>query len=139
VIVFASDIHGAMIAHCLREAPLEACGLLSGIAPLASVIHPLRNRLASEVRYDADPKDLIDAITDIRRREIEILAIYHSHPKSAAFPSKVDLAQNHYADLPRIIVSLRGETPEVRVWRLGEASYEELPWQVAVEPDASNP
>ena len=26
-------IHDAMVAHCLREAPLECCGLLGGVAP----------------------------------------------------------------------------------------------------------
>ena len=32
-LLIPADIHDAMIAHCLREAPLECCGLLAGIAP----------------------------------------------------------------------------------------------------------
>jgi proteasome lid subunit RPN8/RPN11 len=119
-----------MVAHCVREAPLEACGLLGGFSPFVSTIHPLRNASASEVRYDADPRDLIEAIRALRAGEKEILAIYHSHPRWAAIPSKTDLAENHYGDLPRIIVSLLGETPEVRVWRLAPDSYEELPWRI---------
>src|SRR5881398_1975645 len=75
-----ADIHDAMVAHCQREAPLECCGLLGGIAPRVSSFHPLRNASASESRYDADPQDLIDAVIDLRRRGTEILAIYHSHP-----------------------------------------------------------
>lgn len=127
--------HDQMVEHCVREAPLECCGLLGGVGPRVSSFHPLRNALASETRYDADPKDLIAAVQDLRARGAEILAIYHSHPRWAAVPSKADLRENHYGDVPRIIVSLLGETPEVRAWRLDPDSYEELPWTIA-EPEA---
>jgi proteasome lid subunit RPN8/RPN11 len=129
------EFHDAMVAHCVREAPLECCGLLGGVAPLVSSIHPMRNASASEVRSDADAKDLIAAVQSLRAREAEILAIYHSHPRWAAIPSQTDLRENHYGDVPRIIVSLLGETPEVRVWRLDTDSYEELPWTLT--PGAS--
>jgi proteasome lid subunit RPN8/RPN11 len=59
----------------------------------------------------------------------EILAIYHSHPRWDAIPSQTDLAENHYGPVPRIIVSLKSDTPDVRVWRLGPESYEELSWR----------
>ena len=122
--------HDAMVAHCLREAPLECCGLLGGFDPLVSSFHPLRNASASEVRYDADPRDLIAAVQSLRARGAEILAIYHSHPRWAAIPSQTDLAENHYGEVPRIIVSLLGEAPEVRVWRLEADSFEELTWAI---------
>jgi len=128
VLAIPATIRDAMVAHCLREAPLECCGLLGGTAPTVSSFHPLRNASKSETRYDADPSDLIAAVQDLRRRGAEILAIYHSHPRWAAIPSQTDLRENHYGDVPRIIVSLLGEEPEVRIWRLGPDSYEELPW-----------
>ena len=124
------DLLDAMVAHCLREAPLECCGLLGGFAPLVSSFHPLRNAAASETRYDADPHDLIAAVVDLRQRGAEILAIYHSHPRWEAVPSKTDLRENHYGPVPRIIVSLLEETPVVRIWRLAPDSYEELPWRI---------
>jgi len=123
-------IHQAMVEHCQNDAPLECCGILGGIPPLVSSFHPLRNASASEIRYDADPRDLIEAVTDLRDRGAEILAIYHSHPKWAAVPSQVDLLENHYGAIPRIIVSLLPPQPEVRVWRLDPNSYVELPWEV---------
>ena len=46
-LLIPADIHDAMVAHCLREAPLECCGLLGGIANRVSSIHPLRNTSAS--------------------------------------------------------------------------------------------
>jgi proteasome lid subunit RPN8/RPN11 len=131
------DLHDAMVAHCLGEAPLECCGLLGGLAPRVSSFHPLRNAAASETRYDADPHDLIAAVVSLRDRGAEILAIYHSHPRWEAVPSKTDLRENHYGAVPRIIVSLLDEVPDVRVWRLDPDSYEELAWRI-VEPESSD-
>ena len=55
-------------AHCVREAPLECCGILCGIAPRVSLFYPLRNDMKSETRYNADPHDLIAAHIDFRRQ-----------------------------------------------------------------------
>jgi proteasome lid subunit RPN8/RPN11 len=123
-------IHAAMLDHCRREAPLEACGILGGMSPLVSSIHPLRNAKASETRYEADSRDLIAAHLDLRKRGVQLLAIYHSHPQWPALPSRTDLETNYYGDVPRIIVSLLPATPEVRVWRLDAESYEELIWEL---------
>jgi proteasome lid subunit RPN8/RPN11 len=127
------DLHDAMVAHCIREAPLECCGILGGVAPRVSSFHPLRNEAASPVRYDADARDLIGAVVALRSAGAAVLAIYHSHPRWEAIPSKTDLAENHWGPVPRIIVSLLGETPTVRIWRLNLDSYEEIPWRL-VEP-----
>lgn len=123
-----NTIFNAMIAHCRRETPLECCGILGGVVPVVSSIHPLRNTDASETRYTADPRDVIEVVRWLRERGGEFLAIYHSHPRWEAVPSRTDLEKNFYGDLPRIIVSLLSDDPEVRVWRLDSDSYEELPW-----------
>jgi [CysO sulfur-carrier protein]-S-L-cysteine hydrolase len=119
----------AMVAHCLNEAPLECCGILAGTAPRVSLFYPLRNASQSETRYYADERALIDAHINMRVHGGDILAIYHSHPSWDAIPSQTDLAENHYGPVPRIIVSLKGDTPDVRIWRLGPESYEELSWR----------
>ena len=80
--------------------------------------------------------DLIDAVVSLRGGGAEILAIYHSHPRWAAIPSQTDLRENHYGEVPRIIVSLLEEKPVVRVWRLDPDSYTEVDWQVVVGADA---
>ena len=67
---------------------------------------------------------------------MKILAIYHSHPRCEAIPSRTDLRENYYGAVPRIIVSLLDETPDVRIWRLDPDSYEELPWRIV---EASDP
>ncbi len=64
-----------------------------------------------------------------------MLAIYHSHPRWQAVPSLTDLRENYYESLPRIIVSLLGPTPEVRIWELSADAFEELPWTLVPDED----
>lgn len=130
VLTIPADIHDAMLAHCLMDAPLECCGILGGVSPHVELFYPLANADASETRYNADPRDIIRALQDMRAREAELLAIYHSHPQWPAVPSKADLALNYYEETPRIIVSLLTSPPKVRVWRLRPDSFEELPWRI---------
>ncbi len=127
------DLLDAMVAHCVRDSPLECCGILGGVSPRVSSFHPLRNEFASPTSYRADSRDLIKAVVELRQRNAAILAIYHSHPRWTAIPSETDLRENHYGPLPRIIVSLLDETPDIRIWRLESDSYRELPWRI-VEP-----
>jgi len=135
-LLISAAVLDAMVAHCRRELPDECCGILGGLPPLASSFYPLRNRAEDpRTRYDADPLEIIEGHRQLRERGEEFVAIYHSHPTSRAFPSRADLALNYYGALPRIIVSLREEPPDVRAWRLDPDSYRELPWRaVPVEP-----
>ncbi|MDB5353517.1 MAG: mec [Planctomycetota bacterium] len=138
-LLIPAPIQAAMVAHCLREAPLECCGVLGGNGRTVDSFYPLRNAKQSETRYEADATEVIRAVVELRGRGAEFVAIYHSHPKWQAVPSQTDLNENHYGDLPRIIVSLLGETPEVRAWRLDPENYEEIPVTVVptqVEPTA---
>jgi proteasome lid subunit RPN8/RPN11 len=120
----------AMISHCQAETPLEACGLLSGRGNLAMACYRFRNALRSEVKYDVAPDELIQVIQQLRERREDIVALYHSHPRWQAVPSKTDLRENHWGEMPRIIVSLLDEEPVVRIWRLTEDNYTEIPWEL---------
>ena len=124
-------VHAAMVDHCRRESPREACGLLGGEALRADRFYPLRNIARDPTRrYDAEPTELIAAFQDMRDNGAELLAIYHSHPRWKAEPSRADLNLNFYETTPRIIVGLLDpEHPEVRVWRLFANAFQELPWK----------
>lgn len=94
----------------------------------------MRNVVASEVRYEVDPRELIEINRGLREREEEILALYHSHPRTPALPSKTDLRENYWEDMPRIIVSLADQDEvDVRIWRFYSADYAELSWEVIDE------
>ena len=56
------------------------------------------------------------------------MAVYHSHPRSPAEPSQTDINIAMYPHWLYLIVSLAGEQPEVRAWRIvdGQVDEEEL-------------
>jgi proteasome lid subunit RPN8/RPN11 len=120
-------LHDEMLAQAVAELPNECCGLLAGRDGRITHRYPLTNALASPVRYESDPLALFAADKDMRRHGIEVLAIYHSHPTSDAVPSRTDLERNFYGSaVVHVIISLTGDVPAVRAWRLAETSYREI-------------
>ena len=122
-----ANIFDAMLEHARTEAPAECCGLLAGRADAVTRCFRLRNELASPIAYQADARDLFTAFREMRESDLELLAIYHSHPTSPARPSRVDLAENFYGDIPRIIISLACGSPVVKAFRLFPDRFEEVP------------
>lgn len=127
-----------MLAHAREAAPEECCGLLAGDGVVATVIYPLENELHSPVAYSAAPSSLVRAFRDMRERGLTLMAIYHSHPTSPAVPSRTDLAQNYYGELPRPIISLITDPPTVRCFVMGPDDWAEIPLEVVDDMDATN-
>ena len=108
----------AIVAHARDVAPAECCGLLLG-SP-ASVVEAARTRNIADdpdSRFLIDPKEHIDGRREARRRGLEVVGFYHSHPRSSAEPSARDRAEAGYPDDLYLIVSLLMEPPEIRLFR----------------------
>src|SRR3954452_4044625 len=131
MLVLTEAIYRAILDHARRELPLECVGLLGGRDGRAEVRYPIRNELSSRVRFRSDPRDMLDAFRDMRRRGIDLVAIYHSHPDGPARPSLIDQAENFYRDTPNLIVSLRSEPPVVKAFLIGPDDSVEVPWALA--------
>ena len=89
------------------------------------------NAAASPVLYESDHRSIKDAYLDMDRRQLEFLAVYHSHPTSMPVPSKTDLERNVSEEVINLIVSLAVEPPLVRGWWLTETAYREAEWEVS--------
>ena len=74
-------------------------------------------------RYVIDPREQLRAFRAIDAAGEELLGIYHSHPVSQPYPSPTDRAEAHYPDAFYLLVSLRGATPEIRAFRIGEDDF----------------
>ena len=86
---------------------------------------PIENIEHSPVRYAMDPAAQIRAMLTFEANGLEMVAIYHSHPHSAPYPSETDLAHAFYPEAVYLIVSLQQfDAPEVRAFRLGEDRFE---------------
>jgi proteasome lid subunit RPN8/RPN11 len=122
-----------MIAQALAELPNECCGLLAGVleAGVGRVTHryPLVNAAASPREYLSQPESMFAAYKDMRLQELDLLAIYHSHPTSQAIPSSTDLERNFSSEVVHLIISLKNATPCIRGWQLGETDYQEVEWE----------
>ena len=140
-ILIPHHIYDAMISQAYSELPNECCGLLAGRieesadAQQDSVVkvdrcYPLVNSVASPTEYLSDARSMLDADKDMRRRSIDLLAVYHSHPTTAPIPSKKDLEKNDYLSVIHFIISLQGTQPEVRAWWLAEKDYREADWHL---------
>jgi proteasome lid subunit RPN8/RPN11 len=117
-----------IVAHARAEAPKEACGLVAGRDARATRVIRCTNASPTAVtRYTIDPREQLRAFRDIEANGEELVAIYHSHPVTQAYPSPTDRAEAHYPDAFYVLVSLRDATPEVRAFRVRDGWVRQVP------------
>ncbi|HLX87355.1 MAG TPA: M67 family metallopeptidase [Acidimicrobiales bacterium] len=123
-----SDLHAAMVAHCLAGLPDEACGLLGGDADgSVAQVYPTRNVAASAKLYTVDPKEHLRADRDAEEAGLEIIGVFHSHTHTDAYPSPTDVAQAPDPGWHYVLVSLRQVAPVVRSYRIVDGAITEEP------------
>jgi len=129
----AQGLIDEMVAHAREDLPNECCGLIGGRDGEATVVHRVENAAASPLRYEMDPKAQYDAYTAIEEEGLELLAIYHSHTKSAAYPSQTDVNQAvAWPDQVYLIVSLaEAEAPDVKGYLLKDLKIADVELNVA--------
>ncbi len=113
------DIFDRIVEHSRRELHNEACGILagslSGEGKRAVAAYEMINAARSPESFLMDPKEQLKVLKDIRVKGFEMVGIYHSHPKTEAYPSAHDVNMAYYPDVSYIIVSLRdAKDPVVR-------------------------
>jgi proteasome lid subunit RPN8/RPN11 len=109
-----------MVAHAREELPNECCGMVGGRDGEASRVIRVANAAASPLRYEMDPQGQYNALKEIEDGGGELLAIYHSHTKSAAYPSQTDVNQAvAWPEQIYVIVSLADQdAPDVKAYLL---------------------
>lgn len=117
-----------MVAHAREDLPNECCGLIGGSDGTAQTVYRARNEFASPYSYRVDGKDQFRIIEkEMRSRGEELLAIYHSHTKSPAYPSQTDLNEAvSWPDQVYLIVSLADpESPDVKAYWLKDEKIDD--------------
>ena len=109
-----------MVAHAREDLPNECCGMIGGSDEEATLVIRVANSAASPLRYEMDPQEQYNALKAIEDGGDELLAIYHSHTKSAAYPSQTDVNQAvAWPEQIYVIVSLADEeAPDVKAYLL---------------------
>ena len=125
----ARDLIEEILLHAREEAPNECCGMIGGADGRALTVYRASNAEASPLRYSIDAKEQFDLMRRIEEGGEELVGIYHSHARSAAYPSQTDINLAGWPDAVYVIASLENSAaPEVRgFWiRDGEISDAEL-------------
>jgi len=132
-ITISDKIKRAMTDHALLTRPEECCGVLSGSNGDITDLHPLRNEAAEpETRYVASPQDLFAAMRRIRESGQAMMGIYHSHPRSAPYPSPTDVAMAFYPEAFYFIISLEPRL-DIRAFRIEDGRILEAEVSVSGE------
>jgi len=147
------DQYQAIIEHAQREAPREACGLLGGHGERIERVYPVTNRAELAVEFFAerglippgrdyrpdapgsiaverffmDPEEQFRVLREIERSRLEHLGSYHSHPATAAYPSRTDVElAAFWPNMLLLICSLADPArPVVRAFRVNEGQVSE--------------
>lgn len=116
----AQSLIDEMVAHAREDLPNECCGMVGGSDGMATSVIRVENSAASPLRFEMDPQGQYDALKVIEDGGGELLAIYHSHTKSAAYPSQTDVNQAvNWPDAIYVIVSLEdADAPDVKAYWL---------------------
>ncbi len=122
-----------MVAHAREDLPNECCGMIGGRDGVATEVVRVENSAASPLRYEMDPQGQYNALKAIEDGGRELLGIYHSHTKSAAYPSQTDVNQAvAWPEQVYVIVSLAdSEAPDVKAYLLKDLEIADVALDVA--------
>jgi proteasome lid subunit RPN8/RPN11 len=141
MIELSRTLFDEMVAHAEAEAPNEACGVVAGRDGQAARVYPMRNAEASPVEYRFDEREQLQVFNEVEDAGWDLLAFFHSHTHTEAYPSPTDRERAHWKDpvtgretaaypgTRYLIVSLRERsTPVLRAFRFedGQPVEEEV-------------
>ena len=119
-------LYSQLIDHCRREYPREACGILGGESGVVKYVYPMANINRSSISYQMDPKEQLCIMKQMRQENCDMVAIYHSHTTTEAFPSVLDVELAISADVFYLIVSLKDKgSPIMRSYRVEDGQIKE--------------
>ena len=130
----------SMISHALESDPEECCGVLIGNDDQAEQARRIRNAHSEPIRrFEMPPMDLMRAESEAEAKGRKIVAIYHSHTHTQAYPSQTDVnnaVQSWWTEPYYVLISLVEKTrPIVRAFRISDdASVTEVPIATDGEP-----
>ena len=122
-----------MIEHSRLENPNECCGILAGTGGKVTKLYRIQNSTPSPYRYVMDPNEQLKAMKDADERSLDLMAFYHSHTHSPAYPSDTDTrmaTESGWVDFCYVLVSLEDSSkPDVRFFDVsadGNVNEEEV-------------
>ncbi|MGA2469858.1 MAG: M67 family metallopeptidase [Solirubrobacteraceae bacterium] len=134
------DLYDELVAHALEDAPNECCGLVAAKDGVATRVYRAGNLHASPLRYEIEAAEMFRLLDEIEQAGWDLGAIYHSHTRSAPYPSQTDIGiavrgnppQAQWPGTLYVIVGVASpQEPDVRAYRIDGDGVEEVALSVA--------
>ena len=126
-----------MVDHAKAVRPNECCGILAGPDGKVMKAYRMSNVEASPFRFSMDPMELVKVDSEAGDNGWDLLAIYHSHTGSEAYPSDTDVriaggTAALWPDVRYVLVSLMDvDNPAVRIYQISDGTVTEEPLEVS--------
>jgi [CysO sulfur-carrier protein]-S-L-cysteine hydrolase len=138
----AQDLLDEIVAHALEDPRIECCGVVAaqpaqaGAQRTATRVYRAENIHASALKFEIEPMELLRLNNAIEDEGWEVGAIYHSHVRSAPYPSQTDIGfAASWPGVEWIIVGLAsGEQPLVRSYLIDGPDVREVALETSAEP-----
>jgi len=131
-LVVPARLVSEIISHCRKGYPYEACGILAGKDGVVKKVYMMTNIENSGVSYIMEPKEQFTVMKEMREEGLDMVAMFHSHPHSDAYPSPKDIKLAFYTEPVYVIVSLINE-PDIRAFTINEDGVTEVEMKVVLK------
>ena len=125
-IIIPEFVYQIVINHVVSNFPEEACGVLAGNNNKVTIGLPVTNQLHSRVKFYMEPIELYKALEKIETEELDLIAIFHSHPKGPDRPSETDVKEFLYPGVATIICSPKEKNWSLKSFMIENDSFREI-------------
>ena len=126
-------ICGQLLKYARHQPHRECCGILAGQRGVITQAFPAKNVAADPVRnYEIAAQEIASLMKELRKRRLEFLGIYHSHPHWMDInePSPKDIALAHSDTIYFIVTPRPYATTPIRAFLIRDRCAIELEIQV---------
>lgn len=126
------DLRDRIVADAERTPTVEICGLLAGHNNRCTAAYPVPNVSPDpEIAFYMDPQGQIDAMGMMQTSGEEMLGIYHTHPRTEAWPSDRDIAGAAYPGVAYVIISLRDPAQvAIAAFNFADGAFAPIPLEI---------
>jgi proteasome lid subunit RPN8/RPN11 len=123
---------GEVVSHALEDPGNEVCGLIAvaddGQGTATGVLRAT-NIHASPMKFEIEPRELLELHNQIEDDGGALGAIYHSHVRSPPYPSQTDVNfARSWPGVEWVIVGVAPPpAPEVRSYLIEDGTIQEVP------------
>lgn len=127
-IFIPQHLYNKILAHALKTPEIEVCGLVFGDQQQTHCIPvPNTSKLPAN-HYEMSSTFLLSTLKYCRHNQQNLIAIYHSHPTSEAYPSATDIQMAYYPDALYLIISTKViQNPVINGFHIQQGEVVEIP------------